>query len=382
MKKEIYKAIRFSLTIILISLCMILTGLASEISKEYGDFTQGGFFWFKDSWDLSACDLELSYKVDMSNYIPAQQQTKWLAVGLRSYLNPLGNGWMSSGAPMAYETNPNMLDLDDKHNLGRQPQKGSWDEREYDALDQNTIVNPFGNYNNYGIWFDRDGVDPWQVNLWGAVNGSTYNTKGVYNIIINYHAINGGVSTMFSTVNGIATGFYTNGWKNQQPEIYPAGMSFTANMTRLNVWANIPVVEMKVYNLTATGCLVNAKNFKQDVLTSLKIIDVDNETNKTTHIFEKAAKHLEKSLDSELWEDESTLTRKGEKVFEEEKKTVHELIKVENSTFVSNAINILVKVDESLSMDAINEGISKNCSDKDIEKAENDILPALKGRGI
>jgi hypothetical protein len=38
---------------------------------------------------------------------------------------------------------------------------------------------PFGTYDSYGIWYDRDGVDPSQALSWGAVNGGTYNTQGI-----------------------------------------------------------------------------------------------------------------------------------------------------------------------------------------------------------
>lgn len=38
------------------------------------------------------------------------------------------------------------------------------------------------------------------------------------------------------TVNGIQQGFYVSRWKNAQPEIYPAGMTFTGDMKHLQVF--------------------------------------------------------------------------------------------------------------------------------------------------
>ena len=37
---------------------------------------------------------------------------------------------------------------------------------------------PIGTTVNYGIWFDRDGVDAGTAASWGQVNGDTYNTGG------------------------------------------------------------------------------------------------------------------------------------------------------------------------------------------------------------
>ncbi|MDM8009039.1 MAG: PEP-CTERM sorting domain-containing protein [Phycisphaerae bacterium] len=82
---------------------------------------------------------------------------------------------------------------------------------------------------SYGVWFDRDTVDPWQATYWGAVDGGTYNTAGIYDVEITYHATSATTATMFATINGIQQGFWTDGWKNEQPDFYPAGLSFTSS---------------------------------------------------------------------------------------------------------------------------------------------------------
>ena len=152
---------------------------------------------------------------------------------------------------------PNMQSLFDKHNLGASGGEG---EGDYDCLVPGTVVSPFGSGDNYGIWFDRDTVDQWQATYWGAVNGGTYNTGGIYTIVIQYHAINANLGTMFATVNGIQTGFYAAGWKNQQPDSYPAGLSFKGDMTRMQVFEGIIAPDSGavygytiVHNLTVTG---------------------------------------------------------------------------------------------------------------------------------
>ena len=46
--------------------------------------------------------------------------------------------------------------LDDKFNLQRFPNPGSWGEAMYDVkCNTNEVVSAFGSGNNYGIWFDR-----------------------------------------------------------------------------------------------------------------------------------------------------------------------------------------------------------------------------------
>jgi len=84
------------------------------------------------------------------------------------------------------------------------------DETYYNVMPDGSIVSPFGTYDSYGIWFDRDGVDPYQATSWGAVDGGTYNTGGIYNVVITYHAVSPTQATMFATINHIQRRFWTN----------------------------------------------------------------------------------------------------------------------------------------------------------------------------
>jgi len=73
---------------------------------------------------------------------------------------------------------------------------------------------------------------------------------------------------------------------------------------------------------------------------------------------EKAIEHVEKSLANELWVDDSHLSEKGKKVFDEEEKAVKELMKV-SAPDVSTAIGSLVyDADEVLALVAIEEAVA------------------------
>ena len=230
-----------------------LSSLTSvSTTHEYDDLDNNGSYWLdsKDQvWDLTQCDLSLSYTVDMSRYIPLKQQTEWTNVGI-------GSGtwvWMSSGAPEAAQTDHKQYDLDDKLHLGGFPNK--MDEMSYDAIDPQKIAGaPIGDpWANYGIWFDRDGVSSGQADLWGMINTLTYNTDGKYRVTLRFHAITHELGTVFATVNGVQTGFY-DGWKNAPPDYYPVGESFSGDLTRTRVFASMWGENVKLTNITASGC--------------------------------------------------------------------------------------------------------------------------------
>jgi hypothetical protein len=123
------------------------------------------------------------------------------------------------------------LDIDDKLILQR---RGGNDEGYYDLPSS-----PAQYWNNYGFWFDRDGVDQWQALMWGCIDGGTYNTTGLYNVVITLHADDATSGTAYLTVNGIQQGFYNGPWYNGQPALYPVGQTFTGDMKRLQVFYGI-----------------------------------------------------------------------------------------------------------------------------------------------
>jgi hypothetical protein len=161
---------------------------------------------------------------------------------------------MTSGAPGASITYPDRHDIDDKLHLGSMPNK--FDETGYDVLYPNHIVNdPIGDpRSNYGIWFDRDGVSKGQVEFWGMDYGSTYNTAGIYEVEMVFHAIDSSLGTVFSKINGVQTGFYDD-WQNAKPDYFPVGMSFSGDLSRVKVFASIWGENVGVTDIHASGCL-------------------------------------------------------------------------------------------------------------------------------
>ena len=89
---------------------------------------------------------------------------------------------------------------------------------------------------NHAVWFDRDGVDQWQAAMWGAIDDVTYNTGGIYDIVITLHAVDSTSGTAFMTINGEAQGFYDPNWHPGPADLMPAGMTFTGDMEHLQVF--------------------------------------------------------------------------------------------------------------------------------------------------
>jgi len=110
--------------------------------------------------------------------------------------------------------------------------------------------------------------------------------------------------------------------------------------------------------------------------TLLALLDPGTGDKKTDDLIEKAIYHLEKSLADDLWEEDGLhLTKKGKKVFEEEKKAVHELMKIEAPPDVSAEINSLVEADQILAQTAIDDAAGGD--PKDIAKAQEEMTKAL-----
>jgi len=251
-------------TIMLLALALA-SGAVAE-TRDYGGVTYSPTFassHFGDVWDLTSGDLVLNYSIDLSGVTQsAANQTPYVEVGLREVgagdFNPGpfntyqggAGGWMTSLVG-DLATDPNNLDNDDKHNLSASGARG---EGDYDVTaPAGPVLSPFGTSLTSGIWFDRDGVDPWQ-------DDSAANTGGVYNIAISYHAINSGLGTMFATVNGLTTGFDTTGGDGFNIDTDPAGLSFTGDMAHMQVftgawWTGGAGGSVAVSDIAADGTL-------------------------------------------------------------------------------------------------------------------------------
>jgi len=97
----------------------------------------------------------------------------------------------------------------------------------------------------------------------------------------------------------------------------------------------------------------------------------------------KAIEHINKSLQPDLWHTDSSLTKKGKKVFDEEKKAVKELVKILDKanvyqtvtyTTTSLAIDGLITADQVLASTAIEQAIANaeeaGCYDEGNDDAE------------
>jgi hypothetical protein len=251
------RQLSLGLAVVLLLLALPVSASApSPVTKNYDGVTLNnwGTGNLADHWDLTQCDLTLAYTIDMSGVATAG----WAVteVGLRQVGAPnidpnLQGGWMQSNYIKA-TSNPNALSNNDMHLLS----KHGWLYQTYDASDPNTVIAPYWSGANYGFWFDRDGVDEWQAALWGMVNGGTYNTGGIYNIVVTYHAINSDTGTMFATINDVQQGLYIGGWKNAQPEFYPAGKSFTGNVAQMQAFYGRGGGggTVTLSDITVTGC--------------------------------------------------------------------------------------------------------------------------------
>jgi hypothetical protein len=209
-------------------------------TKDYGDLTinqwQSGNF--PDIWDLTKCDLTLSYTLDMS--LMASPGWTPIEVGLREVgypnLDPNGyGGWLESIYKSA--ASGDIANLNDYHVLMKHGWLYEYYDREGAFPGSPMSQTATWAYFNHAFWFDRDGVDATQATYWNSKDGITYNTGGVYDVEIQYHANSASEGVMYVTINGEEQGFYTQGYESANPpETMPVGRTFEGDMTRMQVF--------------------------------------------------------------------------------------------------------------------------------------------------
>lgn len=210
---------------------------------------------FSDKWDLTQCDLEITYGVELTLYQPSHfGGSELVMVGLENV------GGLAMTSVNLFTQDPNVFDRDDLFVLTQSPYD-PFNYLAYDALTPNTIVPAFGTNETYAFWFDRTLAGAIYPTRWGSINGANYNTQGKYWLKIVFHAISPTQGTMFATINGLQQGFYTSaGPKLTPPNFYPAGRSITGDLTNVNVWAVLGTVDGGNYGawikeLDVVGCL-------------------------------------------------------------------------------------------------------------------------------
>jgi hypothetical protein len=240
------------------------------VTIDYDDISLSGGFQaghFPEVWDLTACDLVLSFTYDANGLVDdfGVSAHAWAEFGVREYgygdFNPT---WLVEGAGVwlatdyhwaAHTFDPDppgspILDLDDKLILQK---AGGHGEGDYNLPAPPPIPGA-----NQRIWFDRDGVDQWQAQNPLAVDGGTYSTGGAYEVVITLHADTATSGTAYMTVNGLYQGFETDGNWNTM-ELSPAGMTFTGDMTQMQVFYGLygygATHSVAFTDITVTGCL-------------------------------------------------------------------------------------------------------------------------------
>jgi hypothetical protein len=247
MKKMLFLALTLALV-------LGATPVLASGPVNYGDITLSGGSptgHFSEWWDLTAGDMAISFTYDANGLVDDidtngdgwQDAHAWAELGVRSPcygdFNPTygieGAGvWLATDYHWAVNTfDPDppgspTLDLDDKLILQK---AGGHGESDYNL--PSTPPSPGA---NHAVWFDRDGVDQWQAQMWGAIDGVTYNTGGTYDVIITLHATGDMTGEATMTINGEAQGFYVPNWHSGPPDLYPAGMTFTGDMKHLQVF--------------------------------------------------------------------------------------------------------------------------------------------------
>jgi hypothetical protein len=251
-----------------VALVMVCSaGAQAEITKNYGDVTLNASYeadHFDDVWDLTKGDLTLTYGVDLSAVTQTSAgETPYIEVGLREVgaadFNPGpwdtyqggAGGWMTSQV-QDLATEPDNLDLDDKHNLSASGGRGEGDYDVY-ASTPTTVESPtFGSSDSHGFWYDRDGVDPYQ-------DTDIANTGGTYDITIVYRAIDSGLGTMIATINGNGTDDVIQEFRvSGDTYTGSTGLSFKGDMTQMQVftggwWTSGAGGDVELTDITATG---------------------------------------------------------------------------------------------------------------------------------
>jgi len=240
------------LLVLVAAVALIVLGVEdSTVNTELlylGDVTLSGGSQaghFPEWWDLTAGNIVISFTYDANGLVDdfGGAAHAWAELGVRSPcygdFNPTwqveGAGvWLTTDYEWAANTfDPDppgapTLDLDDKLILQK---GGGMGEGAY-----NLPSSPPNPWANHAVWFDRDGVDQWQAQMWGAIDGVTYNTCGTYDVVITLYATNDTTGEAYMTINGEPQGFYVPGWHSGPADLMPAGMTFTGDMKHLRVF--------------------------------------------------------------------------------------------------------------------------------------------------
>ena len=131
-----------------------------------------------------------------------------------------------------------------------------------------------------------------------------------------------------------------------------------------------------LHDANADGCIDAIQESLAGIIDDLSDLSQGSDK-KTGKRIQKAIGHLEKSFDGKYWGTDSTLTKKGQKVYDEEKKAVKELKKIHDPTIL-DIIESIVGIGHSLSQTAIEAAIAAGGGQKEIDRALKEIGKAQK----
>jgi len=239
-----------------------------QTTMYYGDVDLSGGFQsghFLQVWDLTCQPMTISFTYDANGLVDDEtvqwQDHAWAELGIRAVgyddFNPTygveGAGvWLATDYDEwqqlnTFDPDPQgapTQDLDDKLILQKAGGNGEGD--------YNLPSPPPAPGNNHRVWWDRDGVDPWQ-------NDETANTEGIYEVIITLEATGPTSGKAYMNIRGLDQGFETDGNWNTI-ELTPAGMTFTGDMKQMQVFYGLygygATHSVAFEDITVEGCLV------------------------------------------------------------------------------------------------------------------------------
>jgi hypothetical protein len=237
---------------------------------------------FDQVWDLTQCEICISYEVDLSCIIIPDDDYEYytdpdelnprvaVQVGLKDHkcvgcFNPIGKkdcdetelecpcaGWMTS-AVIDNDCVWNEWHANDVHYLQSKPGEGP---EHYDFFQcvRPPIKDCFkvDAIDWFGFFFDRVGVCDHCRGIYGMEDGKTFNTVGKYFVELRYRALDCGLGYILASVNGVPQGFYYDKdhmycprglecgecpWPDRVPDFCPIGKTFLADMRQLKLFA-------------------------------------------------------------------------------------------------------------------------------------------------
>jgi hypothetical protein len=154
----------------------------------------------------------------------------------------------------------------------------------------------------------------------------------------------------------------------------PAGWAVTRSCDNGNPLSSITIAAGQTVTCTFTNT-ATPRALKESALASLRGL-LPGTRNPTRKRLTNAISHLKKSLNPKLWVDNTHLTKKGNKVFEEEKNAAHQLMKVQKTNVVANALRCLIAADDRLASIELAEAVSQHGKAKMISDARKDVQRA------